>query len=445
MYDLAIIGGGPAGYSAAYEAINANLSVVLFEKQDIGGTCLNRGCVPTKYLSHVARLYSDAKTSTVIEGDIRFNYGLAHSEMMHVISRLRSGITEGLTDRVTVIEGNAAINDAQNVTCNGNKYEAKNILIATGTAPIPCILSSTPCLPRHLSSVISSDELLQMTESPAELHILGGGSIAVEFANIFSALGANVSIYIRGDRLLRTWDKEIAVGITQSFKKKGIKIYTKCDFSKLELQTGTILSAMGRNPVLPQMPADLVELKDGIVVSETGETKTSHVYAAGDVIQNSPKLAHIAMEQGRNVVRHIIGEDIVRCNGNYNYNDKCNVIKCLYLDQEVASVGYTESKESKETKESSVEIVTGKATMYSNARTMISTQERGFIKISAEKHSGKIIGAQLMCERASDLIAELALAINQGLTCKQMLHSIRPHPTYCEAVTEALTQICSNI
>lgn len=444
MYDLAIIGGGPAGYSAAFEAIHSGLSVIIFEKDRMGGTCLNRGCVPTKYLSHMARVYKDViNASDVIKTEnVSFDYDTAHSKMMEIISSLRMGIINELKTYkgrdegydhnkehdciVEIIEGKAIIEDARTISC-GKEYEAKNILIATGSQPAPSLLANA----------VSSDELLNLTEIPAELHILGGGSIAVEFANIYRTLGSDVSLYIRGERILRGWDKEIAVGITQSFKKKGIKIHGKCDFSKLEINNGIVLSAAGRIPVLPSMPEGLLDLHTDnsiIVNSEAGETETAGVYAAGDVIKDSPKLAHIAMEQGRNVVRHILGRKLV----------SSAVVKCLYLDQEVATV----RQRAVSTATTMAKAVSAKVNMYSNARTKISTPERGFIKITAEKQTGQILEAQMMCERASDLIVELALAINQGLTCGQMLQSIRPHPSYSEAVTEALrlleNKICSS-
>ena len=431
MYDLAIIGGGSAGYSAAFEAVNRQLKVVLFENSEIGGTCLNRGCVPTKYLSHSARLFRDIQSATsqgIINDCPPFAFSAIQGEMNRILQAQRSTLHEALSEQIDLVSGTVSVVDNCTLVCDNVIYEARNILIATGSKP------SSPLLPE----AITSDELLKTEQVPSKLHILGGGTIAVEFANIYRAFGTDVTIYIRGDRILRKWDREIATSVTQSFKKKGIIIRKNCDFSALGPLDGVIFSAAGRVPVLPQMPMELVDLGEtgGIVTDNYGQTKTNGIYAAGDVRDKSPQLAHIAMAQGRDIVRRIVGMPAA---------PEAEIVRCLYLDQESASVGLDEQSASN----AGIEYLVGKANMYTNARTMISTTERGFVKILAEKCTGRIIGAQLMCERAGDIIAELALAVNRGITCQQMIDSIRPHPSYCEAVTDALrsleTKLCTDI
>lgn len=425
MYDLAIIGGGPAGYSAAIEALGRHMSVVLFERGAMGGTCLNRGCVPTKYLSHVARKYYELGTSEN-EGfsfqSLKFEYDKTLIRMKNIVSSLRNGLEDKLyKDGITLIKGNARIKSGGLIESNGCTYETKNILIATGSA------SLNPVVP----DALVSDEIFRIYKVPKQLHIIGGGTVAVEFAEIFRMLGSEVTISIRGERILRKWDKEIAVGLTQSMKKKGIKINKNCDFSMFETSPDeVVLSAVGRKPVLPKTEGNLYDIGSdgGIQVDDNGQTKTKGIFAAGDVVEGSYQLAHIGMEQGRRVVRFIAGEKLPK---------ESTAIQCIYLAQEIASVGLTEV----DARENAIKTVSAKQNMFSNARTLISTQERGFIKILAEVQSRKIVGAQFMCERAGDIVAELALAVNLGITVDEMLCSVRPHPSYSEAVTEVLCSL----
>lgn len=421
-YDLAIIGGGPAGYSAAFEAKRHHMSVVIFERDLMGGTCLNRGCVPTKYLSHAARKYHEIKNAAgngFIIPEVGIDYRKIISRMTDVVETLRDCLEGQLRrDGVLVIKGNASIVEKGTVNCGGDLYEAKNILIATGTVPKNLLVEEA----------ISSDDLLKLNHIPKELHVLGGGTIAVEFAEIFRMFGSEVTISIRSDRILRKWDREISVGLTQSMKRKGIIIQKNCDFDQLNTDKDAIvLSATGRLASIPSSTGGLFDIGSagGIIVDENGQTRTAGIYAAGDVVNGSVQLAHVGMEQGRHIVRHIAGMDCPK---------NAAVIQCIYPDQEIASVGITEA----DAKGRSIEAVTAKQTMFSNARTMISTEERGFIKVIADKKSRIILGAQLMCERAGDIVAEFALAINQGLTVDEMAHSVRPHPSYCEAVTDVL-------
>ena len=424
MYDLVIIGGGPAGYSAALEAIRHNLKVAVFEASKLGGTCLNRGCVPTKYLSHLAKLYQaviNAENEGIFANEININFKNVKKRMVEIISAQRESLKEELADKgVDIIEGSASILGSSEVTCDGRIYEARNILIATGSMAAPPLISNA----------VTSDDLLRQDSLPDKVSILGGGSIAVEFAYIFRAFGEDVDIYIRSDRLLKNWDKEIAVGITQSLKKKGIRINKNVDFSELEINEGVILSANGRIPQLPCMPQDYIEVgpSGGIVVNKEYQTSVENIYAVGDVIEGSMKLAHVAMEQGRRAVRYMIGEPV---------SPEAEVIRCIHIDQEAASVGPDE----KNAVSLGIDAAIGKVNMYSNARTQISGADRGFVKVLADKKNKKIVGAHLLCEHAGDIISELALGINEGLTISEMLRSIRPHPSYCEAVTEALRSV----
>jgi len=421
MYDLAVIGGGPAGYSAALEAARLKQKVILFEEDRLGGTCLNRGCVPTKYLAHVARVFSELNTigsHGIMLSGAAIDYGRTtrrKNEIIHIMGeRLERQIR---SSRIEIVQGAADIGDPGHVLCGGNVYEVRNILIASG---------SMPAVP-YIHGAVTSDELLEMDRLPKRLHILGGGTAAVEFANIFCRLGVEVTVSIRGERILKRWDREIASGLMQSMKQKGIEIRKNCDFHALETEPETVvLSAMGRRPRTSGLNQSFFERGDGggIVADSFGRTRTNGIFAAGDVIDGSPGLAHTGMAQGRRVAQYIAGQETER---------ESTVVSCIYMDIEIASVGLTEAA----AREDGIPVLTSKQNMYTNARTMISTSERGFIKLVADKDTQKLLGAQLMCERAGDIAGELALAINQGLTVRELRMSVRPHPSYCEAVTEA--------
>ena len=426
MYKIAIIGGGPAGYSAAFEAVRYGFSVLLFEMDELGGTCLNRGCIPTKYLSHVAELYSninELKRYGIGVEPTGLDYEKTVDESENIVSKLREDLTNNLLQsKITIVKGKAKLLDETHISCNGEVFEAEHIIIATGSKNTD----------KPFAHCINTDELLSLKHLPDKLIILGGGVSAVEFADIFSRLGVRIDIYIRGKRILRKWSKEIAASISSVLKKNGVKIHTEADLADIDLTSATVLSVLGRKPNLEGGDEGRVSIADngGIVVDEYYRTKTKNIFAVGDVTENSAQLAHVAMEEAKQVVRFIAGET----------TKKSAVVQCIYTMPEVAVVGLSES----EAKEAGIDYISAKQTMYSNARTVIGSTDRGFIKIIADKNTEKILGAELMFERASDIVGELALAINNGITVSELEGSTRAHPTFYEAVTEALSKLIRN-
>ena len=426
MYKIAIIGGGPAGYSAAFEAVRYGFSVLLFEMDELGGTCLNRGCVPTKYLTHVADLYRNINASNRYGIGVELkglDYEKTVAESENIISKLREDLANNLLQsKITIVKGKAKLLDETHISCNGEEFEAEHIIIATGSKNAD----------KPFADCINTDELLSLKHMPDKLIILGGGVSAVEFADIFSSLGTQVDIYIRGKRILRKWSKEIATSVSSVLKKNGVKIHTEADFADIDKASATVLSVLGRKPNLEGIDEGLVSIADdgGIVVDEYYRTKTKNIFAVGDVIWHSSQLAHVAMEEAKQVVRFIAGEAV----------KKSAVVQCIYTMPEVAVVGLSES----EAKEKGIDYISAKQTLYSNARTLIGSTDRGFIKIIADKNTKKILGAELMCERASDMVGELALAINSGVTVSELEGSTRAHPTFYEAVTEALSKLIRN-
>lgn len=424
-YDVAIIGGGPAGYSAAFEAIDRGLSVILFEHSLMGGTCLNRGCVPTKFLAHVAEFYSQTENMFSYGVEVikkKINSDLLYKKKAETIEQLRNGLFQRIIQKgICIVNQSAYIVEPNRILAGKESYNVQNILIATGASPAASIVENA----------MTTDKILEMNRIPKSLKIIGGGVVAVEFAHIYNNLGTEVTMCIRGDRILRKFDKEISNSLSQSFKKRGIIVLRNCCAEVMkENSAEIILSAVGRIPNIENVfSKELgIEIREGIVTDAEGRTNIRGIYAAGDVVSGSPQLAHTAMEQGRAVIRAIVGE---------KPGDSYSIVNCIYVNPEIATVGLSES----EAREQGKTVAVGKQIMSTNARTVISTEERGFIKIIAEADSKKIIGAQLMCERASDIVAEMALAIDRQLTVDELLYSVRPHPSFCEAITEAATAL----
>lgn len=428
-YDLGIIGGGPAGYSAAWEASSLGLSVVLFEQKEMGGTCLNRGCVPTKFMCHAAKLYSrlqDCGRYGIVAENPGLDYRRMKNSREETVFKLRNGILQmARQKKVDLVLEEASVADGHCVKTVSGMYKASNILIATGAENLPGFLENS----------VDTDELLQMDSLPETMTIIGGGVTAVEFAYIYQAFGTKVTLCTRGERILRKWEKEIAAGLAHNMKCLGIEIKNNCSMEVLKTQNSDIIvSAVGRRPRLPAMEDGLVEVgeKGGIVADETGRTKTCSVYAAGDVLEDSDRLANSAMEQGKRIARRIAGKKVP---------PRAVTARCIFSRPEAASVGYTES----EARDKGMDVAAAKQPLYTNASTMIASGERGFIKLVADKRNGCVIGAQLLCERASDIAGELALAVSHKITAEELGRTARVHPSFDEAVTEAAERLTEKI
>lgn len=474
-FDLIVIGSGPGGYVAAIKASQLGKKTALIENRELGGTCLNRGCIPTKTLMHSSRLYYEAKNlqEAGIEIDgLRFNMNKIQERKEEVVLRIRKGI-KGLLEanKVTVIHGTATIMDNQKVMvkqvsetenstsqedlCHSehkfsllnwakNLLSADNILIATGSKPF-----LPPIEGIEQENVITSDDLLTTREFMYhKLIIIGGGVIGVEFASIYQELGSQVEIIEAMDRILPSMDKEISQSLAMSLKKKGVKIHTKAVVKKIsktdhllceyEDSTGIhlaegdgILVAVGRKANTCELfdPDFSLEMEgDKVKVNEYFETSKKHIYAIGDVIKGI-QLAHSASAQGIAAVENMFGK---------SQNIDLSIIpSCIYTAPEVASVGLTEE----DAKGKGYMVKIGKYPMLGNSKTILSGDERGYIKVVCDSNNNRILGAQIICRRATDMIGEFSTAITNGLTINDMRKVIRPHPTYGEAITEAIEDV----
>lgn len=451
QYDLVIIGAGPGGYEAAYEAADFGMKVALVEKDLVGGTCLNRGCVPTKTMMHSSDAYRIATRSANIgvsaEG-VKADLNRIIDRKCEVSETLRDGIMFLLKKKkVDFVAGTAKVTDGHTVEISGNdevsELTAANIMIATGSEP------ATPPIPgADLPGVLDSTGLLELRgEIMKDFVIIGGGVIGIEFATIYSDLGTNVTVVEAMDRLLPNMDKELGRSLKMNFKNRGIDTHTNAMVEKIEERNGRlvcfykekdkvqeveadhILVCTGRRPVTKgvfseELEERLLGARGFLQVDDCYRTEIPSIYGIGDAIGGT-MLAHTATAEGRNAVAIMNGKE-----PEINMNV---VAGCIYTSPEIASVGLTQD----EAKEAGIDVITKKFPTSANGKTIIEELDRGFIKLVASKEDHTLLGAQLMCGRATDIIGELAVAIANGLTIEEVANTIHPHPTFVEAVCEA--------
>lgn len=450
QYDLIVIGGGPGGYVAAIKASQLGMKTALVEKDALGGTCLNRGCIPTKTLMHAANVYREAGESAALGlhfGEPSYNFGEIHQRKNAVIGQLRDGIAQLLkANQVDVYEGKGTILDSNNVQVGEETLNGKNILIAAGSIP-----AVPPIKGADLDGVVTSDAILDGEGLDCErLLIVGGGVIGVEMASIYNALGKQVTIVEAAERILPPLDKEISQNLSMIMKKRGVEIFTSamvaeiskndnglvCHFAdkkgEKEVEADVVLLSIGRRPSSSLFAEGFaVEMTERgyIAVDEQYRTSVPSIYAIGDII-GKIQLAHAAEAQGITAVENMAGLAENSVNADL-------VPSCVYTTPEIAAVGITAD----EAKKAGKEVITGKYVMNGNGKTIIEQQERGFIKVVFDKETEVILGAQLMCARATDLISELVTAVSLGLTKTQLARTMRPHPTFCEGITEAIEAV----
>ena len=483
-FDLVVIGAGPGGYEAAIEGVQKGMKVALVENRELGGTCLNRGCIPTKTIIHTAELYHELQSGPSIGLTVRepaVDMEMVQKRKDEVLEQLRKGIASLMkTNKISVYYGTGTILDREHVKVaaaedtsegkpegkpegktegkseeqpGGQKQdkvvlETSHILIATGSVP------ACPPIPgSSLPGVVTSDGLLDKKDMFEHLIIIGGGVIGMEFASVYSSLGHGVTVIEALDRILPTMDKEIAQNLKMIMKKRNVDIHTGAKVEEIlqtedgkglicrytekdkpcEARADGILIATGRRAYTGGLITDESsrEVKDmamergRIITDEKYETSVPGIYAIGDVT-GGIQLAHAATAQGRNAVAHMAGEDMVI---------RTDIIpSCVYTNPEIGCVGISAD----EAKARGIEAVTKKYIMSANGKSILSQQERGFIKVVADSGSHRILGAQMMCARATDMISQFAVAMANGLTLEDMAKVIFPHPTFSEGILEAV-------
>lgn len=452
QFDLIVIGAGPGGYVAAIKAAKLGLKTAVIENREVGGTCLNRGCIPAKAMIHASSIYREMQNSEeigIFASEVTYDYGRILEYKEGTTRQLVQGIEQVLkANSVEIICGTGTLLPGNEVKVASEEGEellkAKDVLLASGSRPL-----RIPIPGIDLPGVITSDDLFRMKEVPESLVMIGGGVISVEFATVYAALGTKVTILEAMPRLVPNMDKEISQNLKMILKKREIEIHTAAAVQSIEQDTdgyfchytekekarqakgAYVLCAVGRCANTDGLLGEdmTLELAGGrVVVDENFATSIPHVYAIGDLIGGA-QLAHAASAQGVAVAERLAGKA---------RSIDVNVIPgCVYTDPEIASAGLTED----EAKEKGIEVETGKFIMSANGRSIITKEERGFIKVVADKDSHVILGAQMMCARATDMIGEFVTAITNQMTVSQLLKGMRAHPTYNEGIGEALEEL----
>lgn len=444
QYDLIVIGAGPGGYVAALEAAALGKKVAVVERREVGGTCLNRGCIPTKALLRAARTYHEAGhseelgiTSTGVSCDTSAMY----RRVGEVTATLRSGI-EALFQRgkVEILHGNGRIEGEGRMSVDGVEYTAEHILLAVGSKP------ARPPIPGlDLPGVVTSDELLQGQGADAKrLVVIGGGVVGVEFAQVFSDLGREVTVLEALPRILNNMDREIAQNLGMILKKRGVSVHSGAAVNEIAAENGALVCRYTEKDAPAEVYADCVlvctgrrpetegvfapgvgpELERGYVhVNENFETCMRGVYAVGDIVAGGVQLAHAAESQAKNAVRAMFGEKPPK--------DVSVIPACVFTDPEIATVGVTAD----ECKSAGREVTVRKSLTSANGKALVEGAERGFAKLVFEGTDGPLIGAQLMCPHASEMIGGLTAAIVAKLTERQLAPTVFPHPTVSEILS----------
>ncbi len=445
-YDVAIIGGGPAGYTAAEKAAKGGLSTVLFEKNALGGVCLNEGCVPTKTLLYSAKTYDQIKHASkyaVSAENPSFDYPKIIARKNKVVKKLTAGIRMKMKESgVEVITGEAMIQgktDEGNILiqCAEQVYEAKNLLVCTGSEsvipPIPGV---------NETEYWTSREALQSKELPASLIIIGGGVIGMEFASFFNSMGTEVQVVEMLDKILGPMDKELSDMLQAEYTKRGVKFYlghkvtgihgqevtVEKDGESFTLHGEKVLLSVGRRPVTKGFGLGTLALepyRNGIKVNEYMQTSLPNVYACGDITAFS-LLAHTAVSEAEVAIDHILGKARAM-----SYKAIPGVV---YTNPEIAGVGKTEE----ELQASETPYQVKKIPMAFSGRFVAENEMGNGVCKLILAEDGTLIGAHLLGNPASELIVIAGIAIEKGLKAEELTSFVFPHPTVGEILKEAL-------
>ncbi len=446
-FDIAVIGSGSAGYVAAIRAADLGKKVAIIEHREIGGTCLNRGCIPTKALLRSAEVYTlekESETFGVKAIDISFDTDAIQKRKQAVVDRLVSGVNFLLKARKVVIKkGSGKLLDEHTIEIkngeNTERISAKDIIIATGSEP-----AMIPAFKIDRKNVLTSDEALNLTEFPKDILIVGAGAIGIEFGTFLSTFGTKVTIVEMMPQVVPTLkDKKLANIIERMLKKKGIDVKTGTKIENIDIkgdgkvvstlsngeaiQTEKVLVSIGRK--LNSTGIGLEELgikteRGRILVNEELKTNIPNIYAIGDVV-GGLLLAHKAQREG------IVAAEVIADKG--TKMDYRVVPWAIFSSPEIASVGLTEE----EAKDKGIEVVTGEFPFTANGKAIAMNEMDGEEKIVARKDTKEIIGAQIIGPEASIMIAELALALEKHLSLRDIANTIHTHPTLPEVTMEA--------
>ncbi len=445
-YDLIVLGGGPGGYVAAIKAAQLGGKVAVVEKNKLGGVCLNWGCIPTKTLLKTAKLYKDilrGKEFGIVgidESKVKVDWNLLLKRKDKVVNQLVSGIyTLFKKNKIDLYEGKGTILNKNQIKVNGETITGKNMIIAIGAGES---VPSIPGLEETLKTgkIINSKGALQLEKIPKDLVVIGGGVIAVEFATLFNALGSNVTLIQRSERILSSVEEEMARTLERHLKKEGINILTSTKLKSITEEKVVIehrgkekvfkgdkyLVSLGVKPDLAEMKNLNLETdsKGFIKTNNKMETNIDGVYAIGD-LNGKYALAHVASAEGI-----VAAENIMGIESTLNYNI---VPSAVYTFPELASVGMTEE----EAKSKGHDITVSKFPLIANGKALADGETLGFAKIISDNQYGEILGTHIMASNATDMISEAVVAMQIEGTVYDIAKAIHPHPTLSEIMAEA--------
>ena len=446
-----IIGSGPGGYVAAVRAGQLGLKTAIIEKdKNLGGTCLLRGCIPTKALLHTADVFDELKHASdigVVATAVSLDFGQAQKRKNKVVLKLAKGVEFLMKkNRVQTFKGTAKVDGPGRITVTASdgssqNIQTKNIIIATGSVP-----RSLPGLDIDGKQIITSDEVLELPEIPKSMIVLGAGAVGVEFASMFSRFGTDATIIELLPRLLPIEDEEISAELAKSFKKQGIKAFTNARFKSVVKEDGLVsvtatvadkdqeftaeklLVAVGRRAYTDGLGLEnlRVEMDRGYIkIDEQMRTSEPDVYAIGDVVP-TPWLAHVASAEGILAVEAIAGKNPRPI----NYD---RVPSCTYCQPEVASVGLTEAR----ARERGYDVKVGKFPIPVIAKAQILGASEGIVKIVSDARYDELLGVHMIGPHATELISEGGVALQMEATVEELIHTMHAHPTVSESVHEA--------
>ena len=446
-YDLIIIGSGPGGYIAAQRAGNLGKSVLLIEKDHLGGVCTNKGCIPTKSLLNSAKTYEHAKNGAFIgveTTDITFNVNTAMAHKQETVETLRGGIEFLMKNaQVETIFGEARALDAHHVEVNGTIYECSYLIVATGSSPV------IPPIPgAELPHVVTSDEILELTELPSSLVIIGGGVIGLEFASFFSMIGVQVTIIEMLDEILPMAEAEVAKLARRAMKNVTFNLgstvtkitptsvfYTTNKGEEKEIAAPMVLMSVGRKPNLSGLEAlGLAVERGAVVVDEQLRTSLPTVYAIGDVNGKS-LLAHSASRMADVAVSTIFGS---------GQKMRYNAIPwVVYSDPEIAGCGVTEAEAVKQ----GIPVIAHSAQGRQSGRFLAEQGKRapGLVKIIAHKESGVILGIHLLGPYSSEIIWGVSAVLEAELRIQDLKEIVFPHPSVAELIKDVVFALDSSV
>ncbi|MCM8788684.1 MAG: dihydrolipoyl dehydrogenase [Candidatus Omnitrophica bacterium] len=421
-YDVVIIGGGPAGYPCAIRCSQYGLKTVLIEKSQLGGCCLNTGCIPTKTLFNIAKLLKNPGIDGInVSASFDWERVLKHVKT-NVVSRLKAGIAMLLkANGVEYIEGEGEIKEPSFVIVNGKELTAKKFVIATGARPaIQKVFCNDP-------RIITTDTIWNLEKLPQSLAIVGAGPVGCEFASILACFGVKITIYEMLDTILVGRDREIVAIIEKEFAKRGIQIKTGTKITSTnEIVEEKILWAGGRKPVLDiAEDLEISVSQSGVDVDLMMKTSVPDIYAAGDVT-GKWQLAYVATKQGEIAAENCAGKNEV-----ISYE---NIPETIFTTPEIGTVGITEQEAQSQKKE----IKIGRFPYMALGKAHAAGNTSGMAKVIVDQETDKLLGVHIAGEQASEIVHIASIAMSKGMTLKEMTNAYWSHPTFSEILMEAL-------